>query len=190
MRKMKQPEVHLRESKTNMRQPIKKYKMFIYKLNKAIEESESDLALNLLDINDENVREVISLRNGTRRREYRKLLREKKSIGIAASYQGRIIGYGWGKYVGAFDNFYKVNVDGYIAGIFVSRDFRGHNVAPLIVSELVRKMKLNGVEDFYTSIQTENFASQHAFKKLGVEKIKEVEMYRMFKMTVPKRNIL
>lgn len=171
-----------------MRQPITRYDMRIYKLKANKNKNVSDLDVKLKPITFNNLKEISDLRSGTRYKEYKKLLRENKSIGVAAYYKGKVIGYGWGKLKGAFDNFYYINEDGYIAGIYVSPNYRGHNIATVIIEEIMKKLyKEREINVFYASIEKNNIASKHAFQKIGMQFMETRVIYRICKITVPKR---
>lgn len=183
--------MHLRELKENkliiMKKPITRYDMKIYMLLPGKTRVATDLNIELKKIDFGNLREISALRGNTRYREYKKLLNEKKSIGISIYYQGKVIGYGWGKLKGAFDNFYKINKSGYIAGIFVAPEYRGHNIATIIVQSIMEIFyKKYNIENCYASIEKSNISSKHAFEKIGIEMVDSRIIYRVCKVTIPK----
>lgn len=170
--------------------PIKKYIMNTYEIDFRELTLKSDLEIELVDISFDNLKDVAALRKGARYKEYKRTLEENKSIGIAVKFGNEIIGYGWGKFEGAFDNFFHINVDGYIGGIFVDSKYRGHNVAPVIIYEIIKRLREKGVCKYYVAIQEQNYASIKAVEKIGMNMLDKRTIYRIMKRTVPKKNII
>lgn len=56
---------------------------------------------------------------------------------------------------------------GYIELLYVSRMFRGHNIAPLMLRAMVREMSGHGVRRVEAHIDATNYASVRAFGKAG-----------------------
>lgn len=170
-----------------MRKPITRYEMNIYRIKRERKEVFSDLPIELKSINYDNLSGVAELRGGSRYKEFKRLLIENKSFGIVAFYEGKIVGYGWGKLRGAYDRFYKINHDGYIGSIYVLPDLRGHNIAAVVIQELLNVFNEKyGIEACFASIENNNLASKHTFAKIGMRLIDRKIVFRAFKLTIPK----
>lgn len=150
----------------------------------------SNLNLTYKTISEENILEVAKLRNNSRLREFKKNIKQK-SIGIAAYKDDSIVGYGWIKWEGCYDNFFHITGDkGYLASFFVAPEYRGNGIYPCIIQELIKKTnKLYGAEYFLIGIQKENKASINGALKVGFSYLKHVNFLRAFKVTIPKKSI-
>ena len=133
---------------------------------------------------------MAKLRDNTRLREFRKIIRQK-SIGIAAYKDGVIVGYGWIKFHRCFDNFFHINGDkGYLASFFVAPEYRGNNIYPCIIQKLIEEgNKLYNTKYFMIGIQKQNKASINGALKVGFSYLKHFSILRAFKITVPKYTI-
>src|SRR5699024_7529748 len=121
-----------------MRKPITFYHMNIYKLN--IDElypvkSRANLKFKL--ITEKNVTAVAQLRNNTRLREFKRIIKQN-SIGIAAYDGNQIIGYGWIKWKKCFDNFFFIKKNrALLASFYVDSRYRGLGIYPCIIRKLI-----------------------------------------------------
>jgi len=165
--------------------------MKIYELNiHEMYSVKSKININFEFITEENVNEVAQLRNNTRLREFKKILKQD-SIGIAAYYNDKIIGYGWVKWENCFDNFFFIKEGrALLASFYVDSKYRGLGIYPSIIKELiVEANKYHGTTYFLIGIQNKNIPSIKGAKKVGFQFLKDYKLFRAFKVTIPKYKI-
>jgi len=164
--------------------------MNIYNLNN-FTYIESKAEISYEKITYENINEVLLLRNNSRKKEFYKLLKENKSFGITASINGEIVGYGWVKFEGCYDKFFKISKNkAYLASFFVNEQWRGRSIYPNLISELITRItSIYSLKNIYIAIDNENIASITGAKKVGFVKIYNNRSYRILKNTIFKGNI-
>ena len=152
--------------------------------------TKSKLNLSYKYITEENILEVAKLRNNSRLREFKKIIKQK-SIGIAAYKDDIIVGYGWVKWKDCYDKFFHISGDkGYLASFFVAPEYRGNGIYPCIIQKLIKEAnRLYGTEYFLIGIQKQNKASINGALKVGFSYLKDLKLFRAFKITVPKHTI-
>lgn len=174
-----------------MRKPITRYDMNLYGLNMDdMIRVRPDLNLTYEFVTEKNLIDVARLRNNMRLREFRRILKQN-SLGLVAYVDSEIAGYGWIKLEGCYDAFFRIGGDkGYLASFFVRPKYRGKNIYPNIIQELILKSNESyGTEYFLIGIQKENLASIRGASKVGFSYLRDYKIYRAFKMTIPKYTI-
>ena len=170
---------------------VKKYDMELYCLQRDHLVSYLDKApsnIELIDINDENLEANKSYYPSKYRSWKRSLKKGEK--GVFAVCDGKAIGYGWLKKKGTKDPFYRFGKSvAYLAGFYVSSDFRGQNIYPALISQLI--LSSPEYDKFYISIYTSNVASRNGLLKVGFELIRSLTFIRIraLKVTLNKYKI-
>src|SRR5690606_8585047 len=113
--------------------------MVIFKINKSdFLPIQAEIDLDYKEINNENINEVMGLRGKFFINEFRKVLKENKSLGIAAYKDNEVVGYGWLKQKTARDPFFRLNnAEGYLAAFFVKETYRGKKIYPSLITKLI-----------------------------------------------------
>lgn len=174
-----------------MRKPITFYHMNIYKLN--IDELlpvKLKTKLIFKPITEKNVAEVAQLRNNTRLREFKRILKQN-SIGVAAYKNNQVVGYGWIKWQNCFDNFFFIKKNkALLASFYVDSRYRGYGIYPCIIQKLISEANINyGIVNFLIGIQSNNISSIKGAKKVGFQFLRDYKLFRAFKVTIPKYKI-
>ena len=109
-------------------------------------------------------------------------------FGYYAYVDGKPVGYGWIKYAGSDDFFYKIEERCvYLCRFFVHESVRGHKVYPEIISNLIQKEK--NIEHFYIGVERGNISSEKGLVKTGFKLVKEYGFIRGFKHTFNKKTL-
>lgn len=145
--------------------------------------------VNFEKITLENCHLVTELRGKIYLKEFKKML-ETNDYGLFAVIGGKPVGYGWAKNKGSKDYFFEIN-ECYLCRFFVSNSYRGLNIYPTIIQELIIKMnKEEGIEKFYIAVENTNKPSIKGISKLGFKFIKEYSFLRILKITLNKKKLM
>lgn len=138
-----------------------------------------DLKIKFIPITLENLYLVENLRG----KRYIKQLRDQMIFGYYAYVDDKPVAYGWVKYKGSKDYFFKIEKNCcYLCRFFTHASVRGHNIYPLLVLELIKHEK--EYESFYIDIEEGNFSSEKGLVKVGFKKIKKLKFFRVLKRTI------
>lgn len=113
----------------------------------------------------------------------------EKIFGVGAYVSGEIVGYAWLCQKGCRDRQYIIkHTDFYIFDAFVSEKFRGHNLAPAILWELVEKCAEGQQESkICLAVRKNNHSAIKSYKKLGFEIVKSKRFIRVLKLNIPQK---
>ena len=113
----------------------------------------------------------------------------KRNIdGVLAVCDGEIVGYGWIKFKGDSDKFYRFGDRvAYLSEFFVENSFRGQGIYPSIISQLI--LSHDDYNDFYISAYSNNISSKKGLEKVGFKRIKTLRFTRFLKVTFRRHKI-
>lgn len=157
------------------------YTMRLYQLNK------NDLVVQLpkkqveyVPVTYENLHWAKSF---SKERQFRRYLK-MGDFGYYAMLGGNPIGYGWEKQSGSKDLFYKVNSGSYLGKFYVDNKYRGNNIYPSMIAQLVQH---SSSENFYIAAYNTNVSSLRGLEKTGFSFLREDTVFRIFKITLNKK---
>ncbi len=146
---------------------------------------ESDLPIKMVEITEDNIDLVSTLRGEEFVAQFKYQL-SLGDFGYYAYYEDKPIGYGWAKHTGSDDFFYNIESGAcYLCRFFVHDSMRGHNVYPEIISNLIERE--TDINHFYIGVERGNISSENGLSKVGFEFVKEYGFVRGFKHTFNKK---
>ena len=96
------------------------------------------------------------------------------------------VGYIWVIRRGGNEMSYKIrNVDGLISCVCVFSEFRGRNIANLMISRIVDILKTEGCTNVALGVNTDNTAAIRTYKKAGFEVLDEKKYLRVLRKNIP-----
>ncbi|MGJ7919515.1 GNAT family N-acetyltransferase [Neobacillus sp. LXY-4] len=136
-------------------------------------------------INDENYSLVKTFRGDEYIKEFKEML-NLNDFGLYVYVNEEPVGYGWAKLKNSKDYFYIIN-NCYLCRFFVSPDYRGLNIYPSIIKEIMTIInKEYGIRKFYIAVDKTNVSSINGITKVGFKFRKEHRFIRGCKMTLKK----
>lgn len=157
-----------------------------------VKEIESKLAIDFIQIGEANYKEVAGIRPEEQyKKEFERMLNQK-AFGIAAKINDTVVGYGWAKFNGCDDKFFKVgNNVCLLASFFVRPDYRGVNIYPNIINELIKITTIKwGFTKWYIAIFNRNESSLRGAKKVGFRETRQYAFIRVLRKTIDKGLIM
>ena len=96
------------------------------------------------------------------------------------------VGYIWVVRRGGNEMSYRIRqIDGLISCVCVFQEFRGHNIANLMLSEIVNLMKADGFGNVALGVNTDNEPAIHAYTKAGFVVTGEKKYIRVLRKNIP-----
>jgi len=165
------------------------YNMCLHTLNSLnLKECNARIPLDFVDITENNVDLVLQIK---KEKKIVKKFRRQLAMGDCGYYavsNNKVIGYGWCKNPGSKDLFYKIdNNCNYLGGFFVSGEYRGNNVYPALITQLVKKAKYPQI---FIGAYDYNMSSLNGLVKPGFTFVRKDTFFRFLKRTLNKKNLV
>ncbi len=144
----------------------------------------SDMNISYVPIILENINWVEELRGKEYVRQFEKQL-AYGDFGYYAIIDNIPVAYGWVKHRYSKDFFFKISKECcYLCRFYTNKNYRGHNIYPCIISELINHEK--ECNQFYIDIEKGNKSSKKGLSKVGFKKVKDLKFFRAFRITLNK----
>lgn len=144
----------------------------------------SKILVDFVPITYENIEMVQSIRGSAYVGMFRDYL-NKGCYGIYACVDNAVIGYGWLKKDSSYDMFYKINHGvGYLSSFYVSDTYRGNNIYPALINQLV---SLSNYNEYYIAAYDTNISSLKGIEKVGSAFVRKDVFMRIMKLTFLKK---
>lgn len=141
--------------------------------------------VSFIKIDIENYKEVSNIRPGLLYiNDFRKML-SYGDYGIYVCVDNIPVGYGWAKIETSKDYFFHIK-NCYLCRFYVNPDFRGRNLYPATILQLMHTFNNIGTHTFYIAAETSNKSSLNGIRKIGFTYIKTLNFYRLLKITLNK----
>ena len=149
---------------------------------------ESKVEISFEIIGNSNYEKVGRIRGDTYIKQFKKQI-SMEDIGVYACINSIPVGYGWVKVKGSKDFFYNTkNNCAYLCRFFVNDKYRGLNIYPCLIKELMRiSSEKYEIQKFYISADEENLASIRGITKVGFKLIRKNKFIRFLKVTINKK---
>lgn len=92
--------------------------------------------------------------------------------------------HGIDKKIHGLGRFILSDSESWIGPTYVMREYRGKGISSLLISEIMRILKEDGITSYFTAINSDNIASQKAFINNGFKKIGSVIAQKKGKNTL------
>ncbi|WP_449355157.1 GNAT family N-acetyltransferase [Virgibacillus natechei] len=147
--------------------------------------------IDYIIIDERNYHEIAIIRHGKQyMNEFKRMLKHN-AVGIAAVIDGVIVGYGWAKCGEGEDKFFDIDSNVcLLASFYVRSDYRGNNIYPNLVKELISITKNRwSYSKWYIAIFCNNTSSLNGAKKVGFHVVREYKFDRVLRKTLNKAYI-
>ena len=148
---------------------------------------QSKIPLSFVPVDFENAKIVKNLRGKKYIKKFKKQLKNG-DYGLYAFCDGVVVGYGWQKNAGSKDLFYIID-DGcsYLSQFFVNSTYRGKNIYPVIINELINTTDYN---KYYIAAYDTNTSSLRGISKVGFSFVRHDVFVRFLKKTFFKKRLV
>lgn len=166
---------------------FKLYDLNLYRWSRTSNEITTDLDYSFVEITAENYK-LISDISAERLSNFHRMI-SLKDYGVFICVEGKPVGYGWAKFCGSSDYFFKLGNVCYLCRFYINPSFRGHNLYPLLIKYLLDKFK-NIYDDIYISVAPENTPSIRGVAKHDFKFLCRLRFIRLLKLTFNKFNLV
>lgn len=165
--------------------------MIVYYIDKKdFVANKAKVNLRFQEISNSSLSEIGKMMGNYYYRVFKKVLKENKSIGVAAYYNDDFVGCGWMKLKGAKDLFFKLKSikddQAYLASFHVKNEYRGNGIYPAMLTWLIESDKAKQINQFYIAMSKTNISSQKSIEKMNPKFLYTEKKYRFMRITLNK----